>query len=416
MWGTDATGPVRPRPGRHRARHRSPRRHPLLRRATAVAVVVLAVAATASGVAFARLTGNIHRVDVSAALGRDRPTPTVTGDAPGGEGHAGPLNVLLLGSDTRKGIGTTECGTDTVEGGAHSDTTLLVHLSADRTDVTVVSVPRDSMVPAPPGCDPDVPRAQWVVRQWNHNFTEGGVGCTISTFEGNTGVFVDHFAVVDFRGFTDMVDALGGVPVCTSERIDDEDSGLHLAAGRHRLDGKAALGYVRVRKTVGDGSDLGRIQRQQAFLSSVAQQATSSSLLLRPDRLYRFLTAATGSLTTDPGFDSGTMRDLAGSVRDLGTERIRFVTVPTEQYPADHNRVRWTRGAGSIWAALRDDRPMTSPARPSGPPSAGSAPRSAGSASPSRDRPRRRPPPSTSAPPTRTSAPGSPDPGGWSRG
>jgi LCP family protein required for cell wall assembly len=234
---------------------------------------VVAVAVMASGMAYARLTGNIHRVDVTAALGTDRPSPSVTGAA-----HAGPLNVLLLGSDTRKGIGTTEFGSDTVEGGAHSDTNLLLHLSADRRDVTVVSIPRDSMVKAPPRCDPSVPRADWVVRQWNHNFTEGGVGCTIRTLEGNTGVFVHHYAVVDFRGFRDMVDALGGVGVCTDRRIDDEDSGLHLAAGRHRLDGAQALGYVRVRKTVGDGSDLGRIGRQQAFLSSVAQEATSTSL------------------------------------------------------------------------------------------------------------------------------------------
>jgi LCP family protein required for cell wall assembly len=224
------------------------------------------------------------------------------------------------------------------------------------------------MVAAPPDCDPSVLRADWVVRQWNSNFTEGGVGCTIRTLEGNTGVFVDHYAVVDFRGFADMVDALGGVPVCTSQRIDDADSGLVLDAGRHHLDGAEALGYVRVRKTVGDGSDLGRIERQQAFLSSVVQQATSSSLLLRPDRLYGFLSAATSSLTTDPAFDTGTMRALASSVRGLGSDRVRFVTVPTEEYPEDRNRVRWTEDADAVWEALRADRPLAGAVtRPSSP-------------------------------------------------
>lgn len=293
----------------------------------------------------------------------------------GGVRDDGPLNILLLGSDTRQGIGTSRWGTDTVEGGAHSDTNLLVHISRDRRAVTVVSIPRDSMVPAPPKCSPTVPTAQWTVRQWNANYNEGGVGCTIRAFEGNTGIYVNHYAVVDFRGFADMVDALGGVDVCTATAIDDEDSGLRLSAGRHRLQGEQALGYVRVRKTVGDGSDLGRIKRQQAFMSSVAQEATKTSLLLRPDRLYGFLDAATRSLTTDPEFDLRTMQDVASSTRSLGVDQIRFVTVPTEQYPADRNRVQWKASASLIWDAIKDDRVVGSPrkATPSSSPSSSSS-------------------------------------------
>lgn len=300
------------------------------------------------GVVYVRLASNIHRLDISALLGEDRPARA-----------QGPLNVLVMGSDTRTGIGTTRFGTDTVEGGAHSDTNLLVHLSADRQRAVVVSIPRDSMTRAPRDCTDPRSRAQdGPVRQWNRNFTLGGPACTIRTLEAATGVFVDHFVVVDFRGFADMVDALGGVDVCTPVPIRDEDSALDLPAGRHHLDGERALGYVRVRKTLGDGSDLGRIERQQAFLSSVAQEATSSRLLARPDRLYRFLDAATRSMTTDPGLSVGGMQDIAASLQDLGVENIELVTVPTRPYPRDPNRVEWAPAATGLWAAIREDREL----------------------------------------------------------
>ncbi len=311
-------------------------------------VCIALVLSSAVGVVYVRLASNIHRLDISALLGEDRPARA-----------QGPLNVLVMGSDTRTGIGTTRFGTDTVEGGAHSDTNLLVHLSADRQRAVVVSIPRDSMTRAPRDCTDPRSRAQdGPVRQWNRNFTLGGPACTIRTLEAATGVYVDHFVVVDFRGFADMVDALGGVDVCTPVPIRDEDSALDLPAGRHHLDGERALGYVRVRKTLGDGSDLGRIERQQAFLSSVAQEATSSRLLARPDRLYRFLDAATRSMTTDPGLSVGGMQDIAASLQDLGVENIELVTVPTRPYPRDPNRVEWAPAATGLWAAIREDREL----------------------------------------------------------
>ena len=202
------------------------------------------------------------------------------------------------------------------------------------------------------------------MRQWNQNYRIGGTGCLIRTLEGNTGLFVDHYAVVDFRGFKQMVDALGGVDVCTSEPIDDANTHLQLDAGRHTLDGRQALQYVRVRKSVGDGSDLGRIERQQAFLSSVMQQATSTQLLVQPNRLFSFLDAATKSLTTDPEFGLGTMRDMATSVKGIGLDEIQFVTVPNESYEPDPNRVQWKDSADQIWSALREDRPVGATKKP----------------------------------------------------
>lgn len=316
--------------------------------AAAGAIVLLIIGGSAW--AIATLNGKIHKADVSGALGTDRPSQA--------SGPSTPLNVLLMGSDTRVGQGNTAYGSGAWEPGAHSDTNLLIHISADRTSAIVVSIPRDSMVPSPVDCSPTQPIADWKIHQWNQNYTVGGPGCVIRTLEGNTGIFVDHYAVVDFNGFKDMVDALGGVEVCTPVAIDDKASKLSLSPGYHTLTGEQALGYVRVRKTLGDGSDLGRIKRQQAFLSSVAQKATSTSLLLRPDKLYGFLSAASSSLTTDPGLDLGTMTDIAKSARDLGVKNIQFVTVPVGTYAPDPNRVEWTASADALWQTIREDRPL----------------------------------------------------------
>jgi len=343
----DAQPPDRP-PRRHSARHAVPGRHKGLKRVALAASAALVLALGLGVAAYAKLNGNISRVDVSAEIGTDRPTPSATANA-----SSGPLNILVLGSDNRSSLGTTKYGT--VEG-SRSDTTLLVHVSGDRKAVTVVSIPRDSMVKAPPNCSPTAAKSSWVTQQFNLNFNNGGAGCVIRTIEGNTGIFIDHYAVVDFNGFKGMVNALGGVDVCTPQAINDPDSGLKLTAGQHHLSGAQALGYVRVRETVGDGSDLGRIQRQQAFMSSVAREAMQSSLLLRPDRLFSFLSAATGSLTTDPQFSLGVMKDLGDSVKNVGMDRIQFVTVPVTAYAPDPNRVAWAPSADQVWKALREDR------------------------------------------------------------
>ena len=317
--------------------------------AVGTAVALVAVAGIAA-VAFWRLNQNITKIDVSSDLGTDRPTEAAQATEA--------VNILLIGSDTREGDGNDAYANTSGQSEPHSDTNLLVHLSADRTWATVVSIPRDSMTPAPPDCSADAPQDEWVTRQWNHNYAIGGTGCLIRTLEGNTGVFIDHYAVVDFVGFKDMVNALGGVEVCTPVAISDPTTHLELDAGRHVLDGRVALQYVRARKALDDGSDIARIERQQAFLSSVAQEATSTRLLFQPTKLYSFLDAATKSLTTDPEFGLGTMKDLAESVRGIGLDNIQFLTVPNEPYPADPNRVQWSQSADLIWESLREDRPL----------------------------------------------------------
>ena len=346
---------IRRRSDRHAGRTH---RHPWLRRGIFALSALLVVALVLGIGAYLKLTGNINRVDISSALG-DRPKPAATTDK---VTKLGPVNIMVMGSDTRQGKGNTDSKSIV---GARSDTNLVVHLSADRKSAIVVSIPRDSMTMAPRDCrDKHSTVDNGVMRQWNANFTLGGPACTIRTFEGLTHVYIDHYVVVDFRGFRSMVDALGGVTVCTPVPIDDKDSHLVLPAGRTKVNGTQALGYVRVRKTVGDGSDLGRIDRQQAFLSSVIQQATQTSMLLRPDKLFRFLDAATKSTTTDMSI--GDMKDIAQSVAEIGTDQIRFVKLPTQPYPADPNRVEWTPAAETLWTALREDKPLPGTKVPSG--------------------------------------------------
>lgn len=333
----------------HRIRAQRRRRRWLSAVGVVAALLVVGMVGT-----YLRLNGNIDRLDISDAVGKDRPSAA-------GNVSRGPLNILLIGSDVRQGEGNEGYGSGDWEPGQHSDTNILLHISGDRQSVTMVSIPRDSMVPAPVDCDGDAPTDQWRVHQWNQNFTIGGPGCVIRTLEGNTDIFVNHFAVVDFSGFKGMVDALGGVPVCTPFDIDDPKAKFTLPAGRHVLDGEQALGYVRTRKTLGDGSDIQRIERQQAFLSSVVQKATDTKLLLRPDRLLRFLNAATSSLQMDPDFGLGPMRDIAESVKGIGVDKIQFVTVPTEVYPQDPNRVQWSAEADLLWDAIRSDRDLGTP-------------------------------------------------------
>ena len=328
-------------------------RHPLLRRGGITVASVLVLVLVLSVLAYVKLNGNIAHLDVSKLLGQ-RPQNVATASK---LTNLKPVNILVIGSDTRD-LGTSEFGKTS---GARSDTTLILHLSGDRRSAVVVSVPRDSMTRAPRDCkDPNSKVEDGPIRQWNANFSLGGPACLIRTVEGETGIFIDHFIVVNFEGFKSMVDALGSVEVCVPKAIHDKESGLRLPAGRSRVSGNGALQFVRARHNIGnDASDLGRIDRQQAFLSSMVQEATSTNLLLRPDKLFRFLDAATKSLTTDPALGNlNALRDVAQSVVGLKSSQVRFVTVPIEAYPPDQNRVQWTSAADALWNSIRDDTPL----------------------------------------------------------
>ncbi len=335
-----------------RGSHATDRRARVLPRLLGGLAVVLVVALGGGAFAAYHLQNNIRTVDVTPALGSSRPAAAVVPPkAPR------PVNILLMGSDSRDGANAFIGGK---KDGARSDTTVLVHLSADRTWAVAASIPRDSVVAVPECADPAGALTPGSVRMFNDAFTTGGPACTIKAVESLTSIRIDHYVVVDFAGFTGVVDALGTVPICLAEPVDDPQHGIRLPAGRSRVDGTTALAYVRARYKLGDGSDLGRIDRQQAFLSSVLQEATSAGTLTNPVRLYGFLNAATRSLTMDPGLSGvGTVAAFARDIERVGLSNIQFVTVPNGPDPDDPNRLVWLPSAQTLWTAIRTDTPIT---------------------------------------------------------
>jgi LCP family protein required for cell wall assembly len=358
------------------------RRHPRLTAVVSVLTVLLLAAVATGALAWRQLQGNITAVDVTPNLGDDRPTPGPT-EIDGGR----PLNILVVGSDTRAGDNGFIGGADQGEG--RSDTTLVLHVAADRSRAMGVSIPRDSMVDMPDCTGLDGDEVAGATRQFNDAYTIGGVACTQRTVEQLTGIRIDHYVVVDFAGFRQIVDALGTVEICLPEAVNDPLSKLDLPAGRQRVDGTTALAYVRTRHGLGDGGDLGRVARQQTFISAVLQEATSAGTLTNPKKLYDVLDVATRSVTVDPGLGSLTeLASLARLVRSIGLDNISFVTVPTTEYPPDPNRLEWASEASQLWRAVRKDRPViTEPAAtpsdsPSGSPTATATPSASPSGSP----------------------------------
>jgi LCP family protein required for cell wall assembly len=316
-----------------------------------VAVAVVGAVGTGWAV-YAKLDGNITPDDAAAAelarYEKERPTALVK-DA---------QNILLIGSDSRSGSGNRRYGRDS--GTERSDTTILLHLAAGRRSATAVSLPRDLMVDVP-GCRrPDGSRTEPMFAMFNHAFQTGGSACTIRTVEKLTGVRIDHHVVVDFHGFKDMVDAVDGVRICLDEPIHDKAAQLRLPAGRVTLNGEQALGYVRARKSLGNGSDTDRMDRQQRFLGALVNKVQSNDVLLNPVKLYPVLDAATSSLTTDP--DLASLRglyDLVRGLRDIPTERVQFLTVPRESYTYDANRDQLVKAeAERLFDRLRRDAPV----------------------------------------------------------
>ncbi|WTR32671.1 LCP family protein [Streptomyces sp. NBC_00133] len=329
------------------------RKHHWLRWAALGTSVVVLAAAGVGWWFYRKLDANITTDTTAAAeletYEKERPTPVALGAQ----------NILLLGSDTRSGAGNSKYGRD--DGGSQrSDTTILLHIAANRQSATAMSIPRDLMVDIPSCRKPDRTRTREQFAQFNWAFEFGGAACTIRTVERFTGVRIDHHMVVDFSGFKGMVDAVHGVEICLKEPIDDADAHLKLRAGKQTLSGEEALGYVRARKSIGNGSDTERMERQQQFLGALVKKVQSNGVLLNPTRLYPVLDAATKSLTTDPGLDSlKDLYDLTRSIRSIPTEKVQFLTVPRQPYSADPNRDELVEPeASQLFKRLREDTPV----------------------------------------------------------
>ncbi|MFJ9716421.1 LCP family protein [Streptomyces sp. NPDC101213] len=340
----DPRQPADARRGRSRAR----RRGLLIAAWTAAGVVVLG--GTGLGYVYVRLNGNIESLDIDHALGTDRPMKADNGSQ----------NILVLGSDTRSGA-NKKLGGGTDDGSARSDTAMIVHVYEGHKKASVVSIPRDTIVDRPACTDTEGGTHDAATGvMFNSAYTTGGAACAVKTVEAVTGIRMDHYLEVDFSGFEKLVDELGGVEVTTTEDIEDPDSHLTLKAGTHTLDGEQALGLVRTRHGVGDGSDLGRIQLQQAFVKALVDRVNDVGLLTGGTKLYALADTATKAVTTDSGLGSlNSLMSFAGGLKGIGADDMTMVTMPVRYDPANRNRVIVEKAkAQQVWTALKEDLPI----------------------------------------------------------
>ncbi|CAM5324944.1 LCP family protein [Streptomyces coeruleorubidus] len=344
---TGTTGP------RHRTkgRRRKPRkRHTGLMVTAWTAAGIVVLGGAGAGYMYFKLNGNLKSVDIDQALGTDRPKKADNGSE----------NILVLGSDTRAG-GNKKLGGGTDDGSARSDTAMIVHVYKGHKKASVVSIPRDTLIDRPECTDTkgdEHPAANGVM--FNSAYSTGGAACAVKTVESITDLRMDHYLEVDFAGFQKLIDDLGGVEVTTTKRIDDPDSHLKLKAGTHRLDGEQALGLVRTRHGVGDGSDLGRIQLQQAFIKALLNQVKEVGVFSNPKKLYDLAETATKTVTADSDLGSvNKLASFAGGLQGITPSNMHMVTMPVAYDPADPNRVLLQKKkADQIWQALEHDKPI----------------------------------------------------------
>ncbi len=322
--------------------------------ALTMAGVILAVA----GVGYAAVqhwTGNIDKIKIPA-LGGHKTPPKAPKNAE---------NVLLVGSDTRAGRNGIGTGGSGLTAGQRSDTIILAHLFASSDKAIFVSFPRDSYVEIPAWTDPksgEVHRSHH--GRINSAISEGGPALLIATIENLTNIRVDHYVQVDFVGFKNMVNTLGGVDVCLPKSVQDQKADLNLSAGRHHIDGNTALAFVRARHAFA-GGDLDRIKHQQQVIGALIHKVLSSGTLLNPLKINSFVNAATTSLQVDEHLGVNDMKDIALRVRNFNSGGVLFVTVPTS------GGIRVNGAAvlqldqqadDELFAALRADRAPGSPA------------------------------------------------------
>ncbi len=300
-----------------------------------------------------QISGQISRISVFSGL-EDRPEKVNSA-----------LNYLVVGSDNREGLTKEQIrqlrvgGVDVAAGG-RSDTMLLVHISKNRDSAYIVSLPRDTLVTIPAHVTQDG-TTQIPARpgKLNASFAYGGAPLLIQTIEGMTQLQIDHYIEVSFAGFVGVVDALGGIEVCTKVDIDDPKSHLVLAAGKHTLGGIEALKYVRTRDYDGRG-DIGRMERQQQFVSAILRKATSSGTLLNPIKLSDFFSATISTVKMDEGVSKDDLLTLGRQLRNLSSGNVRTLTVPLSnpngRYPGVGSVVIWDEIlAPDLWNRIKND-------------------------------------------------------------
>ncbi|RPE33381.1 LytR family transcriptional attenuator [Kitasatospora cineracea] len=345
---------------------------------TAAGAVVLTTGA--GGYLYYRLNANIQNAPLFAGEEGDagKEVPDAFGRTP--------INVLVIGSDSRDDPEDCQIGGD-CGGGANADVNLLLHVSADRSNATVMSIPRD-LVTDLPGCKDKAGKSVFKAQRGMINSTlQGGPGCTVAAVRKLTDLPIDHFVQVNFTGVIKMSDAVGGVPVCVSDNVYDPYSHLRLSKGEHTLQGMAALQFVRTRHGFGDGTDTGRSSAQHLFLGSMVRQLKGAGTLTDPGKLLSLADAATKALTVDPGLDGITrLVGLGQDISKVPSERITFTTMQIVHDPSNDSRRLIGPGATELFRAIGSDRSLsgggpqpgdaasTVPSAPAAPPAPSSAP------------------------------------------
>ncbi|WP_052366853.1 LCP family protein [Paraoerskovia marina] len=347
---------------------------------------VLTFIMVGAGAAYVDLRSQMDVHDVDDLLGADRPTmPTGVQKQP--EDPAEPLvdpyadqalNIVVMGTDLRDGDNADVAGAATeLEGaGMRSDSTMLVHVAGDRSRVEVVSIPRDSLVTIP-----ECTRSDGTTTGVHYNTMfntafqlgagdtddiAGAAACTRRTIEQLTGVLTTDHVVVQMAGVTPIVDAIGGVRMCLPEEMHGYQVDLDLPAGEQVIDGETAINFLRARKGTGFGlemgSDLARIERQQAFVDAAVHEVSQKNLLTDSPALYRLVEAVLKSISTSPGLGSPeALAGFAASLAKIPPEQVVFTSLPVVEAPTDRNRVVWTAEADAIWERLAADEAPPTP-------------------------------------------------------
>lgn len=294
-----------------------------------------------------------------------------------------PLNILLIGSDARDSKANQKLGgaKETFGGPPLADVQMLLHISADRSNISVISMPRDTLVKIPECTDPDTDEVFPAVelRPTNESLRRGGPGCTVATWYELTGITIDHFMMIDFAGVISMADAIGGVPVCVDKNVHSRNStgqgsGLKLEKGETYIKGEQALQWLRTRYGFEDGSDLARTHAQHMYMNSMVRELRANTKLTDPNKLRKLAEAAIDALTVDKGIDTvKDLYDLGMELKSVPTARITMTTMPNfySERPLYRGKVEPKPvDAEKLFRMVRDDIPLDGKApkkKPAGP-------------------------------------------------
>jgi LCP family protein required for cell wall assembly len=325
---------------------------------TGVLSLAMVGALAFAGFWFLRLQNNISKAPLNAGGGNSTPVSESTGR----------MQILILGSDTRDGKNAEYGSADDSKGYGKSDVMMLMDISEDNKRVSVISFPRDLLVDIPECTDGETKRT-FPARSGvmiNEAMNEAGIGCAVDTVNQLTGLEVDHFMMADFNAVKELSNAVGGVQVCISDAVYDPDSGLRLPKGTSAVEGEMALAFLRTRHAFADGGDLGRIQAQQGFLSSLTRKIKDEGTLTDPGKMLTIADVVTKNLTVDEGLASvPTLLTIGNRLKDIDVSKVAFVSVPATPALVDPNRLQIAEPAGSqLFAALRQDIDLTDPTAP----------------------------------------------------